>query len=97
MKRKVVYDHKLVTSIAYVTQNWDAVCKERYINFCMPHWNKRGIGKSMCDKVNSYSEPVTLCLHALDRKNLQLTLEFLIVNEENTEDRIMEFEVEDGM
>lgn len=40
MKRKVVYDYKLMKSFAFVTQNWD-VMKERYILFCVPFWEKR--------------------------------------------------------
>ena len=39
MKRKVIYDYKLMKSFAFVTQNWD-VMKERYVLFCMPFWNK---------------------------------------------------------
>lgn len=97
MKRKIIYDQKLVTSIAYVTQNWDVVCKEKYIKYCMPFWKKRGMGDHMKAKVNQYSEPVTLWLHALDEENLKLTLQFLLVNESDTDDKIVEFEVDDGL
>ena len=40
MKRKVVYDYKLMKSFAFVTQNWEAM-KERYILYCTPFWDKR--------------------------------------------------------
>lgn len=97
MKRKVVYDYKLFTSIAYVTQNWDSVCKEKYIKYCMPFWKKRGIGDRMKSKVNQYSEPITLWLHALDEENLKLTLQFFLINESDTEDKFDEFEVDNGL
>ena len=48
-------------------------------------------------KVNQYSEPITLWLHALDEENLKLTLQFLLVNESDTDDKIVEFEVNDGL
>lgn len=40
MKRKVVYDYKLMKSFAFITQNWE-VMRERYISFCTPFWDKR--------------------------------------------------------
>ncbi len=48
-------------------------------------------------KVNQYSEPITLWLHALDEENLKLTLQFLLINESDTEDRFNEFEIDNGL
>ena len=99
MKRTVVYDYKLLTSIVYVTQHWD-IMKERYVKYCAPYWKQmelqRGPGfyDHIKKKVEGSDKPITARLESLDHELIRLTLQFLIANEDALADYIMEYEIE---
>lgn len=94
-KRKVYYDRVLAVSIAYVTAHWDEVCEDRYIKYCTDEWKSRGIYHHMLLKLYERKEPITLWMDFLDRRNLELTIEFLLHNEHAKDnDEILELDID---
>ena len=93
-KRIVYYDYKLLTSIAYITRNWDDDGKQRYLAYMKQYLSEYGFYE-LLDAVGE-QEPITLRLDELDPKSLRLTMEFLIRNERGLADHFRQFSVDDG-
>lgn len=71
---------KLIDEVAYITKHWEDGSKERYIKFCTPEWNERGITNHMIMKINENNDPVTLWTNELDGENINLLLRFILEN-----------------
>jgi hypothetical protein len=102
MKRKVMYDYKLLTSVAFVSEHWNLV-KDRFVRYCnaiedVSHDEAVRIYEktpSISDKMKEHEgRPVTTWLHDLTTQQIKVVLQFLIDNEGALFDDFKEFEID---